>query len=52
MTSESIIAALHIQDIKELHDRLIAGEGLVRNIRLITNDPIIQSSRYVNTLWA
>ena len=46
-----IQSAARITDIKELHDRLIAGTSLYFNLDLISNDPDIQASEFVNTLW-
>lgn len=46
-----IQAAARITDIKELHDRLIAATSLFLNLDIITNDPVIQASRFVNTVW-
>lgn len=40
-----------IDDIRELHDRLIAATALSINVPLITNDPVIQSSHYISTVW-
>ncbi|MBW3624199.1 MAG: PIN domain-containing protein [Armatimonadetes bacterium] len=40
-----------ITDVPELHDRLIAGTARFLNLDLITNDPVIQASAFVNTLW-
>jgi len=51
MTVESIAAAFDIHDISELHDRLIAAEGVLRNIPTITNDPVITASKFTKTLW-
>lgn len=46
-----IQAAARITDIKELHDRLIAATSLFLNLDIITNDPAIQASRFVNNVW-
>ncbi|MGE5343102.1 MAG: type II toxin-antitoxin system VapC family toxin [Candidatus Omnitrophota bacterium] len=46
-----IQAATGITDIRELHDRLIAATALYLNLELITNDPVIETSEFVNTLW-
>ncbi len=43
--------AFEIDDIPELHDRIIAGTTLVKGFALITNDPIISSSRFVEVIW-
>ena len=46
-----IQSAAQITDIPELHDRLIAGTARLLNLHLITNDPIIQASNFVKTVW-
>src|SRR5690554_1346457 len=51
MTLESITTTFNIHDISELHDRLIAAEGVIRNIPTITNDPVISASKFTRTLW-
>ena len=40
-----------ITDIPELHDRLIAATAKSLSLPLITNDPVIQQSRFVQTIW-
>jgi predicted nucleic acid-binding protein len=51
-TSLAVIqATAAIDDIPELHDRLIAGTARLLNLPLITNDPIIQASAYLRTIW-
>lgn len=40
-----------IDDIPELHDRLIAATARLLNLPLITNDPIIQASAFLHTIW-
>lgn len=44
-------SAAQISDISELHDRLIAGTARLLNLELITNDPVIQASAAVRTVW-
>ncbi len=46
-----IQSAAEITDIPELHDRLIAGTARLLNLDLITNDPTIQTSAFVRTVW-
>jgi predicted nucleic acid-binding protein len=43
--------AVQITDIRELHDRLIAGTARLLDRALITNDPIIQAPAFVQTVW-
>ena len=51
ITLEVIQATSQITDIPELHDRLIAGTARLLGLSLITNDPIIQASSFVKTVW-
>ncbi|MBI1929797.1 PIN domain-containing protein [Candidatus Poribacteria bacterium] len=51
MSFAVIQSAAQINDIGELHDRLIAGTARLLNLALITNDPIIQASAFVKTVW-
>ncbi len=51
ITAEVIYRTFEIDDIPELHDRIIAGTALLKNLELITNDPIIIDSKYVTTVW-
>jgi predicted nucleic acid-binding protein len=46
-----IQAAALITDIPELHDRLIAGTARLLHLDLITNDPTIQASTFMRTVW-
>jgi predicted nucleic acid-binding protein len=43
--------AAEVSDIPELHDRLIAASARLLGVPLITNDPRIQASRFVETVW-
>ena len=45
-----IKSAFEIKDIPELHDRLIAGTARYLNLQLITNDPIILKSKFINCI--
>ncbi|HRJ42992.1 MAG: PIN domain-containing protein [Caldilineaceae bacterium] len=46
-----VSAASEITDIPELHDRLIAGSARLLRFPLLTNDPKIQASRFIQTIW-
>lgn len=43
--------ARQITDIPELHDRLIAATAKSLSLDLLTNDPKIQASKFVDTVW-
>lgn len=47
-----IKACFQINDIPELHDRLIAATAFHLQCELITNDPKIEASLTVETIWA
>lgn len=51
MTLSIVKQAFEIDDIPELHDRLIAATGKEFNIPILTNDPDIQNSNYVKCIW-
>ncbi|MBN1639509.1 MAG: PIN domain-containing protein [Ignavibacteriales bacterium] len=51
ITAEVIYRSFEIDDIPELHDRIIAGTASLKNLELITNDPMIIKSKYVSTIW-
>jgi predicted nucleic acid-binding protein len=51
MSLAVIQSAAQITDIRELHDRLIAGTARLLDLDLITNDPTIQASSFVRTVW-
>jgi predicted nucleic acid-binding protein len=47
---EILKAASQIHDIPELHDRLIAATARYLDLPLITNDPVISKSEFVQIL--
>ena len=51
LTLEIIETSLLMTDIPELHDRLIAATARFMNLPLITNDPLIQASAPLQTVW-
>ena len=44
-------SAAQIFDIPELHDRLIAATARLLSVPLLTNDPVIQASSALQTIW-
>ncbi|HEX8396126.1 MAG TPA: PIN domain-containing protein [Pyrinomonadaceae bacterium] len=51
LSFEIVKTAETITDIPELHDRLIAATAKHLGLKLITNDPKIQNSAFVKTVW-
>jgi predicted nucleic acid-binding protein len=50
LSLEIIKTASEINDIPELHDRLVAATARYLDIPLITNDPIIRKSKFIKIL--
>lgn len=50
LSLEILKTASEIDDIPELHDRLIAATARYLDIPIITNDPVILESRFVKSL--
>ena len=51
LTFDIVEVCAQITDIPELHDRLIAATAKSLGLPLISNDPIIQKSTFLTTLW-
>lgn len=51
LSFEIVNTAETITDIPELHDKLIAATAKHLGFELITNDPKIQNSAFVKTVW-
>ncbi|MDZ7720465.1 MAG: PIN domain-containing protein [Balneolaceae bacterium] len=51
LSFSTIQEAFKIEDISELHDRLISAAGKELNLPILTNDPEIHRSKYVVAIW-
>jgi PIN domain nuclease of toxin-antitoxin system len=51
LTFDIISAAFSINDIPELHDRLVAATAKHLKVPVITNDPVISGSEFVTSIW-
>lgn len=52
LSADIVSLAFQIPDIPELHDRLIAATAQFLKMPLLTNDPAIQKSAGVQTIWS
>ncbi|MCK4467660.1 MAG: PIN domain-containing protein, partial [Desulfobacterales bacterium] len=50
LSFEILKTASEINDIPELHDRLIAATARYLDLPIITNDPVIRDSKFVEVL--
>ncbi len=46
-----VLAAAEVDDVPELHDRIIAGTAKWLGVPILTGDEIISESRHVKTIW-
>ena len=51
ISSDIIVSAFTIDDIPELHDRVIAGTARHHQATLLTSDSVIQGSKHVDLVW-
>uniref|UniRef100_Q3ASE1 PIN domain-containing protein n=1 Tax=Chlorobium chlorochromatii (strain CaD3) TaxID=340177 RepID=Q3ASE1_CHLCH len=51
LTQAIVAHSFTINDIPELHDRLIAGTASYQQLPLLTNDPIITQSQHLTVIW-
>jgi PIN domain nuclease of toxin-antitoxin system len=48
---EVVKTAATINDVHELHDRLIVGTAAWLGVPILTNDPVMIASQHVQTVW-
>ena len=51
LTVEIVLTASTIDDVREMHDRLIAATAKYYNYPLLTNDPILLKSKHIIAVW-
>ncbi len=49
--SEVVLAAAGIDDVPELHDRVIVGTAKWLDVPILTSDRVISRSKHVQTIW-
>jgi predicted nucleic acid-binding protein len=48
---DAVLAAADVDDVPELHDRVIAGTARWLGVPILTGDEVIGRSRHVQTIW-
>lgn len=51
ITGQIVAIAHTIDDVPELHDRIIAASAKYLDVPILTSDPIMHSSRFTRCLW-
>ena len=49
--SEVVLAATDVDDVPELHDRIIVATARYLGVPILTGDKVIVASRYVQSVW-
>lgn len=49
--SDVILAAIGIDDVPDLHDRIIVATARHLGVPILTGDQVIAASRYAQTIW-
>ena len=49
--TDIVLAAVGIDDVPELHDRIIVATAKHLNVPILTGDQVIAQSRHVKTIW-
>ncbi len=50
--ADVVLAAATIDDVPELHDRILVGTAKHLQIPILSSDHIISQSSHVQTIWA
>ncbi len=51
VSADIVLAASEVDDVPELHDRIIVGTAKWLGVPLLTRDEVMQASRHVHTIW-
>ena len=51
LSAEAVLASAEVDDVPDLHDRVIAGTARWLGVPIITGDEVIVRSRHVQTIW-
>jgi len=51
VNADIVLAAAGVDDVPELHDRIIVGTAKWLGVPILTGDAIISESRHVKTIW-
>jgi PIN domain nuclease of toxin-antitoxin system len=49
--ADILLAAIGIDDVPELHDRIIVATAKYLNVPILTGDQVIAESRHIQTCW-
>jgi len=51
VNADIVLTAIRVDDVPELHDRIIAATAMWLNVPIITSDRVISQSKYVEAIW-
>lgn len=51
VNAEVVLASAEVDDVPELHDRILVGTAKWLGVPILTGDRVIRASRHVETIW-
>lgn len=48
---EIVLTAIKVDDVRELHDRILVATAKFLGVPLLTSDEVLSKSRHVTTIW-
>ncbi len=51
VNTDIVLAAIRIDDVPDLHDRIIVATALHLGVPILTGDQVIATSRHIQTIW-
>ncbi len=49
--AQIVEAAAFVDDVPELHDRILVATAVVQRVAILTPDQVMTASRHVETIW-
>ena len=46
-----VLAAIDVDDVPDLHDRIIVATAVHLGVPILTGDSVIAASRHIDTIW-
>jgi PIN domain nuclease of toxin-antitoxin system len=49
--ADVVLAAIDVDDVPDLHDRIIVATAVHLGVPILTGDRVIATSRHIETIW-
>jgi len=51
VNADVVLASAGVDDVPELHDRILVGTAKWLGVPILTGDRVIRASRHIQTIW-